>query len=155
MRTALLDADVLIAAWKVGAFDDLLALSEGAWAVVPEVRDECARDLGPALDPRCLAGVPLDSEVGRWTRRLRQREGGWPALGMGESACIARALLEGSLDFVTFDRAACWRAAHELGPRAWVGAAWLREVAKAAPDRAEALRRIAAAEGRWLPLSWP
>lgn len=55
---------------------------------------------------------------------------------------------------MTFDRAAHWRAAHELGPRAWVGAAWLREAAKLAPDRAEALRRIAAAEGRWLPLSW-
>lgn len=154
MRTALLDANVLIAARKEGALDDLLALPVVAWAVVPEVRDECARDLGTALDARCLAGVPLESEAGQWTRRLRRGGGGWNPLGTGESACIARALVEGSLDFVTFDRAAHWLAAHELGLRAWVGAAWLREAAKLAPDCAEPLRRIAAAEGRRLPRSW-
>lgn len=100
------------------------------------------------------AAAPPGSAVGDLTERLWRGQAGWKALGRGEAASLAHAIQAADLHFVTFDRVAFWRAAHEIGPRAWVATAWLRQLCVARPDLRAILEAIACREGRPLPLSW-
>lgn len=145
--TTLVDANLLIAAGRVGVLPDLVsAARHRAWVLTREVFDELtAVPNRIALRPLVRPSPALDSSEAVLMQSI-VAGGGWGRLGVGEASCIAAAAQDASLSFVTWDKGAAWRALHELRGRTLVGHTWLQELVEAGLLGHSKARSMAAAD---------
>lgn len=153
--TALVDANLLIAAGRVGAIPALVgAAAQRPWRLTREVLDELIEVPGRGALTLLVRASP---QLGTPEANLIQRivgGGGWGKLGVGEASCIAAAVADPELSFVTWDKGAAWRALHELRGRTVVGHTWLQELVDVGAIEAPLARRVADADRNRHPPSW-
>lgn len=154
MRT-LVDANVLVAAGKVGLIPKLAAAAPTVpWQLTRAVFDELVLVPGRAsLRDLIRPSAPTGTVEARLHARLAA-DAAWPRLGEGELSSIVAAALDPDVEFVTWDRSASWRALHELRGRTQAGHAWLRRLVEHGGLTEAEAHAIALVERRSPPSWW-